>query len=131
MSKATAISIKDAFKNIIKLTGRTHETTDEESENAFAVLSDYRDGAIFIGEYDGYSEWERHSNGDEFVYAIEGETTMFLLSKDGETANVLKQGEIFIVPENVWHRFETPNGMKVMTITPHPTDHSVERPTFE
>jgi len=59
---------------------------------------------------------------------LEGETTLFLIEDDSEKGNPLKAGELLVVPENTWHRFETPNGAKVMTITPQPTDHSKEWP---
>ena len=39
----------------------------------------------------------------------------------------LGAGEMIVVPANTWHRFET-DGVKLMTVTPQPTDHSVERP---
>jgi hypothetical protein len=28
-----------------------------------------------------------------------------------------------IVPQGVWHRFEVPEGITLMTVTPQPTDH--------
>lgn len=123
-----AISIDMAFKKVKCLEGRTPKTTDNEFQGAFAKLSEYRDGGVFITHYSGYSEWERHPNGDELVQVIDGETTLILLSDNIETANKLKKGELLVVPKNMWHRFETPNGVKVMTVTPQPTDHSVERP---
>jgi len=95
---------------------------------AFAMLSEYRDGAVFIGHYAGNSKWERHSNGDEIVFVVEGETTLILLVKDKEIPNTLGQGELLVVPKNTWHRFETSKAVKIMSVTPQPTDHSIERP---
>lgn len=128
MSKATPISIKTAFTQLKFLSSRTPETTDEEAKDAFATLSEYRDGGVFIGHYAGDSQWERHSNGDEFVFVVEGQTTLILLVDGSEVTNTLKDGEFLVVPKNTWHRFETPIGVKVMTVTPQPTDHSIERP---
>ena len=62
------------------------------------------------------------------MFVLEGETTLLLLVDGDEIPNPLKEGELLVVPRNVWHRFETPKGMKVMTVTPQPTDHSIERP---
>ena len=92
------------------------------------MLSEYRDGAVFIGHYAGNSQWERHSNGDEIVFVVEGETTLILLVKDSEIPNTLGQGELLVVPKNTWHRFETSKAVKIMSVTPQPTDHSIERP---
>ena len=92
------------------------------------MLSEYRDGAVFIGHYAGDSKWERHSNGDEIVFVIEGETTLILLVGGKENPNTLGQGELLVVPKNTWHRFETSKAVKIMSVTPQPTDHSIERP---
>lgn len=123
MSKATPIAIQDAFTHLKFLSNRTPETTEEESQDAFGTLSEYRDGGIFIGHYAGNSEWERHAQGDEIVMVLEGKTTLILLEDGKEVANELKEGELLVVPQNRWHRFETPESMKVMTVTPQPTEH--------
>lgn len=128
MSKSKVISLAKEFENLKFVENRKPNSTDEELEGAFAELSPFRDGAIFIGHYAGNSEWERHSQGDEIVYVLEGETTLVLLTENGEIENLLQAGELLIVPKNTWHRFETPKGVKVMTATPQPTDHSVTHP---
>jgi len=33
-----------------------------------------------------------------------------------------------IVPQGVWHRFDTPEEVRVLSVTPQPTDHQTERP---
>ncbi|MDX1512288.1 MAG: cupin domain-containing protein [Gammaproteobacteria bacterium] len=122
------VSIRDAFDRLRFLGDRTPETPPEQSQRAFARLADYRDGAVFIGHYAGDSAWERHPNGDEFVMVVEGQTTLFLIVDGAEVSHTLAAGEFIVVPERTWHRFETPEGVKIMTITPQPTDHSIERP---
>ena len=128
MPKATPISIEVTFGRLSFLANRTPETSDEEAEGAFAMLSEYRDGGIFIGHYAGNSEWERHSNGDEIVFVVEGGTTLILLVGGKEIPNTLGRGELLVVPKNTWHRFETSKAVKIMSVTPQPTDHSIERP---
>ncbi len=121
-------SIDREFEKLTFLADRTPETPPQDADKAFATLSDYRDGAIFIAHYAGNSEWERHPAGDELVMVVEGETTLFLLSGVSETSHLLRAGEFLVVPKSSWHRFESPKGVKVMTITPQPTEHSSERP---
>jgi len=128
MIETTPTKITDAFARLTFLSDRTPDTTPEQAANAFARVSDYRDGGIFIGHYAGNSEWERHANGDELVFVVEGETTLILLADGGEVPKALRGGELLVVPRNTWHRFETPEGVKIMTVTPQPTDHSRERP---
>lgn len=131
MPKATPISIEDAFAALEFLGNRTPETTPEQAEGAFAALSDYRDGAVFIGHYAGNSAWERHANGDELVFVVEGATTLIMLADDGEIRNPLSAGEFMVVPRNTWHRFETPEGVKIFTVTPQPTDHCIAPPASD
>lgn len=128
MAKATPVSIKDAFAKLKYLSNRTPETIRETAKEAFATLSEYRDGGVFIAHYAGNSEWERHPNGDELVFVVEGETMLILLFGDQEVANMVREGEFLVVPKNTWHRFETPKGVKVMAVTPQPSDHSVAWP---
>ena len=128
MKNSQVISFSKEFEKLTFIGNRTPESTDQELKGAFLALSTYRDGAIFIGHYAGNSEWERHPGGDEIVYLLEGETSLVLLTENGETSNLLIAGELLIVPQNTWHRFETPQGVKIMTVTPHPTDHSIIHP---
>ncbi|MEM9134172.1 MAG: cupin domain-containing protein [Actinomycetota bacterium] len=88
-----------------------------------AVVTPYRDGSVFIAQYAGYSGWERHPVGDEIVTVIDGETTMTMWIDGAEAAHTMGSGEMIVVPQNTWHRFETPVGVKVMTVTPQPTEH--------
>ncbi|KXF81930.1 cupin domain-containing protein [Enterovibrio coralii] len=128
MPKATPIKLDEAFSTLSFLSGRTPETTDEEAKDAFAMLSEFSNGGVYIGHYDGYSEWERHSHGDELVQVLGGETTLVLLIDGEEQPKLLSAGQLLVVPKGVWHRFESPKGVKVMTITPQPTDHRVDFP---
>ena len=128
MSTATPISIADSLARLTFLFDRTPDTSEAESQDAFAMLCPYRDGGIFIGHYAGYSEWERHGAGDEIVYVVEGQTTLFRLEQGQEVASTLGPGELMVVPKGTWHRFETPDGVKIMTVTPQPTDHSKVSP---
>ena len=128
MKLASVISLTQAFDKLRFYANRTPESSDEELSDAFAELSSYRDGGIFIGHYAGYSEWERHSQGDEIVYVLEGKTTLILLDEFREVTNELEAGQLLVVPQNTWHRFETPEAVRILTVTPQPTDHSQEKP---
>lgn len=99
-----------------------------EGSTAFAEVAPYRDGAIYVGHYSGNSEWEQHPAGDEIVMALSGSTTVVLLRSGVEEKLSLSDGDLVVVPQGVWHRFEDSQNLKVFTITPQPTGHSIERP---
>ena len=122
------ISIDTAIAELTFLAERTPTTTAEKSRDAFSSLSSYRDGGVFVGHWAGRSEWERHTAGDEIVMVIDGETTIYFLIDEDEPAAALRAGEFVVVPQGTWHRFETPEGVKVLSVTPQPTDHTSNRP---
>ncbi len=122
MTKTAPINLQNALNALIPLADRTPETPAEEAAQSFAELSNYRDGGIFVAAFTGNSEWERHSNGDELVLAIEGSTDLILLQDNTEVRHHLAAGELIVVPRDTWHRFES-TGVKLLTVTPQPTDH--------
>ncbi|MET0148439.1 MAG: cupin domain-containing protein [Acidimicrobiales bacterium] len=125
MDRPVPKSIDEAFAGVNFLAERTPESQDEEFS---ARVAPYRDGGVFVSHYAGSSEWERHPVGDEIVVVVEGATTMFLLIDGEEVAQAMGPGELVVVPQDTWHRFETPDGVKVVSVTPQPTDHQVDRP---
>jgi quercetin dioxygenase-like cupin family protein len=129
MAPPRPVLLDDALGSLAFLADRTPETTDEQAGDAFAHVADYRDGGVFVAHWAGRSEWERHPVGDEIVMVLDGETTLFLLAADGEHGHTMTAGQFLVVPQGTWHRFETPDAVKVMSVTPQPTDHRAERPT--
>ncbi|MEO1064080.1 MAG: cupin domain-containing protein [Actinomycetota bacterium] len=103
-------------------------TTEDSSTDWAAQLASYRDGGIFAVHYAGQSEWERHGAGDEIVMVLEGATTMTMLVDGVEHELALGPMQLVVVPRGTWHRFVTPTGAKIVTVTPQPTDHRVEHP---
>ena len=122
-------SLTDILAKVTYLPDRTPQSGfTGEASAAFAVVSPYRDGSIYLGHYSGSSEWERHESGDEIVLVLEGTTTVVLLSAGAEQNVPLGAGELVVVPRGVWHRFESSRSLKVMSVTPTPTGHALERP---
>jgi len=118
-----AIDIQAELVRLPFVRGRSEET-EAEADAAFARLATFRDGAIFAGSYQGDSPWERHRNGDELVHVLSGATTLTIMTDDGPRALEMSAGMIAVVPQGLWHRFHTPDGVTVLTATPQPTDHS-------
>lgn len=122
-------SLTEILKQLIHLPDRTPEMAFTGGANsAFSDIARYRDGVISVGYYSGNSEWERHPGGDEIVMAIEGNTTLVLLVKGEQHSVSLRPGELVVVPQGHWHRFEASAKLKVMSVTPQPTEHSLEIP---
>lgn len=127
MDKISKKSISDLLNAVEYLPNRSPQMAIKGgAEKAFKELAPYRDGAIYVGFYSGDSEWERHSSGDEIVMILEGMTTVILQLESGEEHIDLIADDVVIVPENVWHRFQNSVKLKVLTVTPQPTEHRVD-----
>ncbi len=115
------ISLEAVWETTTHLPDRTPLT---ESSDHFATVANYRDGGIFMANYTGSTEWERHP-ADEVVVVTEGSTTMTLLIYGEAVVHTMAKGQLIIVPPLTWHRFDSPDGVKVMTLTPQPTEHYI------
>ena len=122
MVRAVEIEAELATRPVLR--GRTTATPEAETAQTFATLAPFRDGAAFAGSFQGQSAWERHANGDELVHVLSGAATLTILTDDGPQVLNMKAGMLTVVPQGRWHRFHAPNGVTVLTATPHPTDHS-------
>jgi mannose-6-phosphate isomerase-like protein (cupin superfamily) len=105
------------------LRNRTPDMPRAERAGSMGQVAAYRDGAIFTSKFAGEGGWERHPKGDELVHIIDGAATLHLMVEDGPQTMALRAGMIAIVPQGIWHRFDAPEGVTMMTVTPQPTDH--------
>src|SRR5260370_24419051 len=121
----TSVDFAAELGKLDMLKGRRPDMTeaDRKGTHAFATLTPFRDGNIFSAKFAGNGAWERHPNGDELVQVIEGATKLHVMTEEGLQTHALKAGMLVIVPQNTWHRFESPEGVALMTATPKPTEH--------
>jgi mannose-6-phosphate isomerase-like protein (cupin superfamily) len=119
----TVIDLTAELSKLTMLRGRTPQTTRAERQGSSRRIAEYRDGAIFTTKFTGSGGWERHRNGEEVVYILDGDTTLHLMTEKGPKTLGLSTGMIAIVPQAAWHRFSSPGGVTLLTVTPQPTDH--------
>ena len=121
----TIVDLKAEMGKLSMLQGRRPDMLEAERKEsgAFATLTPFRDGNIFSAKFSGNGAWERHPNGDELVQVVEGTTTLHIMTDEGPQTHALKAGMLVIVPQGMWHRFEAPDGVCLMTATPKPTEH--------
>jgi mannose-6-phosphate isomerase-like protein (cupin superfamily) len=119
----TVIDLTAELAKLTMVRGRTPQMTHAERAGSASKVAPYRDGAIFTAKFSGSGGWERHRNGDELLHIIDGATTLHLMTEDGPQALELGAGTIAVVPQGTWHRFDAPDGVTLMTVTPQPSDH--------
>lgn len=127
MNKSTqAVDIKAALAERPMLRERTRHTSKAQADAAFATLAPFRDGGVFAGSFSGESPWERHLNGDELVHILDGAAVVTIIIDDEAREFEMSAGMLVVVPQGCWHRFQSPDGVTVLTMTPQPTEHTVE-----
>jgi mannose-6-phosphate isomerase-like protein (cupin superfamily) len=120
----TIIDLTAVLAKLTTLRGRTPQSTGADRVGSSAQLAPYRDGQIFTAKFTGTGAWERHMKGDELVHVLEGSTTLDIVAGDGPPQSfALRAGMVAVVPQGAWHRFQSPDGVTLMTATPLPTDH--------
>lgn len=121
----TIVDLKEAAAGLNMLKGRRPDMLEAEKQasGGFTTLSPFRDGNLFSAKFSGAGAWERHPNGDELVQVLEGTTRFHIITETGPETHELSAGMLVIVPQGLWHRFEAPDGVCLMTATPKPTEH--------
>src|SRR6266508_3913263 len=121
----TILDLKAEFEKLTLLRGRTPQMTEVERKGsgAFATLAPFRDGNIFSAKFAGDGAWERHPNGDELVQIVAGTATLHIMTEEGPQSHAVRAGMVIIVPQGTWHRFHSPDGVSLVTVTPKPTEH--------
>jgi mannose-6-phosphate isomerase-like protein (cupin superfamily) len=108
---------------------RDAHPTGAGSLQSFATLAASRDGGIYATHFSGSSEWERHPHGDEVVQILAGATRFDILVDEVMQSLELSAGRLVVVPQGCRHCFTSETGVKVLTVTPKPTQHThVEDP---
>ena len=117
-------SIIDLNAELAKLTmfrGRTPQSTMADRKGSAARLASYRDGALTATKFAGKGHWEAHLAGDELIYIVDGTATLEIVCDDGPPKSFeLRAGMIAVNPQGAWHRFQSSEGVTLMTATPFP-----------
>ncbi len=82
----------------------TKATTAEEANAAYLHLADLDILSLGVMRFSGPTPWERHPDGDELLYALEGEVEVTTLTGDGPVTRMVRAGEAFVCPRGRWHR---------------------------
>jgi mannose-6-phosphate isomerase-like protein (cupin superfamily) len=79
------------------------------------VVADYNGNEVMVVKFQGEFPFHKHETTDDFFYVLEGEMFMDL---EGQPSQLVRAGELFIVPKGVVHRPRAEREVKVMLIEP-------------
>ncbi|HEX6979482.1 MAG TPA: cupin domain-containing protein [Alphaproteobacteria bacterium] len=79
------------------------------------VVSDYNDNDVMVVKFKGEYPFHKHDTTDDFFYVLEGEMIMDI---EGQPSQVVRAGELFVVPKGVVHRPRAAEEVKVLLIEP-------------
>jgi mannose-6-phosphate isomerase-like protein (cupin superfamily) len=67
-------------------------------------LTRFDRGQVSLGRFATRTPWEKHPEGDELLYVLDGRIDVVLLSRARPVRVPVHAGSIFLVPKGVWHR---------------------------
>ena len=77
--------------------------------------ADYNDNDVMVVKFKGEYPFHKHETTDDFFYVLEGEMIMDI---EGKPSQVVRAGELFVVPKGVVHRPRAETEVKVLLIEP-------------
>ncbi len=82
-----------------------------------------------VAAFRGRPPWEFHSQGDELLLILAGNSELTVLDEGGRSTQNLSQGQLAIVPRGHWHSNHAPAGVTMLWITPSEgNEHSWDEP---
>ena len=82
----------------------TEKTTGKDADAAYLHLADLDRLSLGVMRFTGRTPWERHPDGDELLYALDGEVELTAIADGGPSTRVIRAGEAFVCARGVWHR---------------------------
>ncbi|OUS38123.1 mannose-6-phosphate isomerase [Rhodobacterales bacterium 56_14_T64] len=79
------------------------------------IVADYNDNDVMVVKFQGEFPYHHHDTTDDFFLVLEGEMVMDI---EGQDPEVVRAGEIYIVPKGVTHRPRAEKECKVLLIEP-------------
>jgi mannose-6-phosphate isomerase-like protein (cupin superfamily) len=110
-----AIDISSALNEIDKLE-ITAQTTSEDAGAAMKMLGSFNQCAMGVVCFCGSTPWERHPD-DELLQIWSGSVHITMLDNDETIETTLHAGSIFIVPQGIWHKQHSPEGVKLLFLS--------------
>jgi mannose-6-phosphate isomerase-like protein (cupin superfamily) len=93
---------------------------DALSKRANDTLGAFNDSSLGVGRYVvGKSPWEKHTNGDELLFVMDGFVSIEVLETDGSSSRFrIDEGSLFVVPRGKWHQLTADDNVTIVYASP-------------
>ena len=98
-----AHDLQAALRSVPALT-ITASTTAAEADAACRQVASLDGVSLGVMRFSGLTPWERHPDGDELLFALDGAVDVTVLTDDGPLQTTLRAGSVFVCPRGLWHR---------------------------
>jgi quercetin dioxygenase-like cupin family protein len=96
----------------------TPQTTDAEAMAATRLIAPFNQCLLGVVRFAGQTPWERHPDGDELLYVLEGGVDVTVLTDSGPVTATVPAGSLFVVPSGLWHRQNAQPTATILFATP-------------
>src|SRR5262245_46915323 len=93
-----------ALRSLVDLQIRPGKTTDAGGMASILPLGMLNECLLGVTAFSGETPWERHPDGDELLFILEGAVQVTVLTDDGPHRETVSAGSLFVVPRGLWHR---------------------------
>jgi mannose-6-phosphate isomerase-like protein (cupin superfamily) len=94
------------------------QTLADSRGRANKALGAFNEYSLGMGRYTGTSPWERHLNGDELLYVLDGDVTITVLTDGAPLEESLRAGSLFVVPRGLWHQLDAHPAVCILYASP-------------
>ena len=106
-------------------------TVNEEPPSPIGTF-EFHDCTVGVGSFSGRPPWEQHTNGDELLHILAGESELTVLEDGGPVSRQLRAGDLVVVPQGCWHSSNASTGVVMLWMTPSAGNrHSWDDPRKE
>ncbi len=108
--------VSDALRGLPELQV-TRDTTEADAMAAVRSLGSFNQATLGVTRFSGLTPWERHPDGDELLYVVEGAVEVTLLTNERALTISVATGSLFVVPRDVWHRQQARDRAALLFVT--------------
>jgi quercetin dioxygenase-like cupin family protein len=96
----------------------SEQTSAAEADAAFRTLATCNQQTLGVMRFSGQTPWERHSDGDELLHALDGAVDVTVLTDEGPRHAIIAAGSVFVCPRGLWHRQQAQPSVTMLFATP-------------